>query len=125
MNEHRIGRREAVEVPALWEPTVPLRFRRGWRRRWLKQEAVQVVDLSVTGAGVVGVEQVVLKAGLTMTMDFEHGRGIVRIRRVNRRDDGATYYGVVFVDMEEELRTAINKTIGGRELVDWRWTVNR
>jgi hypothetical protein len=126
MDNRRIGKRIQVSVPAVWEPMSPLRPKGLWFRRAVGAETVAVVDLSVTGAGVIAPRQPLLVPGLMMVMTFEHGRAVVRIRQVTARDASSTYFGVSFVEMAERLREAVNNTIGGsRREFDWRWTIAR
>ncbi len=123
--ERRISDRVDITPIAVgWLTTDPVAS--GLLRR-AKPTAVEhpgwIVNLSTTGAGILGPEHPDLKVRARATVVLDGGHSTVWIRRVTRTDrPDLLYYGVELEEMDDRLRRAVFSVVGrGRPGEDsWR-----
>lgn len=99
--EQRLGARVATD--GLWFAwDLDRRDRRGLIARLrdpARQQWGQVVDLSVSGAGIIAPRAEHLRRGSMLTVEAGGFKGMVAIHRIADTDDpGSAMYGISFVD---------------------------
>jgi len=99
--QHRLGERAAVE--GLWVGWhLDRQDQRGYlerRRHPVEQQWGLVVDLSVSGAGIVAPVSHQIAIGSMIDIEAGGFRGLVAVHRIAETDDPETrVYGVSFVD---------------------------
>ena len=114
VTDKRIGKRQQIKsVPMIWvpEPAPP-----GWGFRAETEPDGQIVELSVSGAGIVArtrpdatIDSIVSIACLGVT-----GRLIVKRIEADIYP-GESYYGMAFADSNSELTHALYNTIMVKE----------
>jgi hypothetical protein len=80
-------------------------------------EPVRVVDLSVSGAGIVALPSTPLRPGAVMCLRLDGGKGHVQIRHVGIEFEPGSdelYYGVTFLRIDEHLRSVVHSLVVGR-----------
>ncbi len=77
-------------------------------------EPAYLVDLSVSGAGVIAraIEGLVVRSAVELSHDGRTARGVVR--RMVPRDDGRVMYGIDFTVMDPEMRIELFSMIASR-----------
>jgi hypothetical protein len=103
--ERRIGGRAPVgPVEITIVVTERARRRLGGVRARLVEAGAFLMDVSVTGAGIIApaVEGVGLLAPLTLRASGRETRAVVR--RLERLDDGRVFYGVDFPALDPAMR---------------------
>ena len=108
-----------VGLPGSWHPSRASRRAAAWAHRGSPAaEPVRVVDLSVSGAGVLAGSATLLHPGAVMCLRFEGGKGHVQIRHiadpVPGDDESEVYYGVTFMRLDERLRAVVHSLVVGR-----------
>jgi len=110
MDERRVGRRVEIDgEPVTWIVDPP-----GWKI-WLTKEECEgrIVDLSVSGAGIVAPGDLGLEAGTIVGIRFRDHDGIVIVRRVAESDEeGQAYYGVMFHQLHPAVERWVHDTVG-------------
>lgn len=72
-----------------------------------------IVNLSPSGAGILGPEHPDLQMRAKATLVFEGGQSKVWIRRVTRTDrPGFLYFGVELEEMDDRLREVVFDVVG-------------
>ncbi|MCU1345462.1 MAG: hypothetical protein JWL70_1728 [Acidimicrobiia bacterium] len=107
-DERRIGQRVRItDLAWTWEVPRPRgRFALGSARLVL-QEA-RVVNLSVTGAGLLAPHNKLLHPGVRVAVLVGETAGVVQIRQVRSTfDEDSSYYGVRFVVLDDDLRRVL------------------
>lgn len=86
-----------------------------------------MVDLSVTGAGVVArsIEGLVIRA--PVEFDYAGHTALAVVRRIAPRADGRVHYGLDFASIDPELRDILFSMVEERrpEGVDSHWLRGR
>jgi c-di-GMP-binding flagellar brake protein YcgR len=112
-----------VGLPGSWHPSRASRRGAAWAHRGgFHTEPVRVVDLSVSGAGVLAVPTLALHPGAVMCLRFEGGKGHVQIRHIaesvfgddENEAETELYYGVTFMRLDERLRSVVHSLVVGR-----------
>jgi hypothetical protein len=124
--ERRIGERVPANSFAL---TLVHAVPRGKRRRRVHRFDATVVDLSITGAGIVtaGAEKLV-GLGTIVGIEIQGATGEAEITRVVaiERPDHRTFYGLRFVALSNELHQLISEIVASsRKRFDWKWYAAR
>jgi len=74
-----------------------------------------LMDLSVTGAGLVGPAEPAVGVGDWVIIGFNNARAVVDVRRVIPTDDaGQRFYWVEFVSKEPAFECEVHELIGRR-----------
>ncbi len=78
-----------------------------------------VIDLSVAGALLVGPEIEAVRSGSRVPFIHEGQQGLAEVRHIRPADDvpeikSAVYYGVVFLNLTDELKTMIFNHMAAR-----------
>ncbi len=129
MSEQRFNRRIGERLPIVidgveWRPCGTPR-RRLLRRGAPDVQHARIVELSVTGAGIIGPATPPLERGTQVLLRIHGVDGLVEIRRVHPTDDpGCARYGVVFVRLHPELERFVSDAIGNHrpEDIDTWWS---
>jgi hypothetical protein len=103
--ERRIAGRGPTEpIAVTLHATERSAGRLGGTRTKKVAEPAYIVDLSVSGAGVVyrSIEGLVVRS----VVELRHGEltAVAAVRRVVERDDGRVVYGVDFIEMDPAMR---------------------
>ncbi len=113
--ERRIAERGAVGPVALrMTATERTRGLLGGIKRVEVTEPAYLVDLSVSGAGIIAraIEGLVVRSPVELTHDGRSARGVVR--RMVPREDGRVMYGIDFTTMDPEMRVELFSLIASR-----------
>ncbi len=129
MNGHRFNRRIGDRLPIVidgveWRPCGTPR-RRLLRRGAPAVQVARIVELSVTGAGIVGPADPPLARGAQVQLRIHGVDGLVEIRRVQPTDaPDLARYGVAFVRLHPELERFVSDAIGNfrPEDIDTWWS---
>jgi hypothetical protein len=114
----RISPRTMVGLAATWHPSRASRRAAAWHHRGhIEVESVRVVDLSVSGAGVLAVPGPLLHPGAVMCLRLDGGKGHVQIRHIGEEVglEHEVYYGVTFLRLDERLRSVVHSLVVGRQ----------
>ena len=108
--EKRLGKRQSTpDITIGWR--TDHEARKGLRMKPDPQEGL-IVDLSVTGAGVLAPTADDLRPGMRVKVSFRGEDGSVIVRRVSPTTDPAvTRYGVSFQDFDQRLLNAVNAVL--------------
>jgi len=109
LSERRIGQR--VPTPGLalgWHPPPPKK--RFGRSKELDLRC-QVLDVSVTGMGVVAPDAGEVKPGSLVVVDLDGEETNVQVRRMRPRGDGTCFYGVVFIRLGSRLQAEVEAVV--------------
>lgn len=91
------------------------------------EEPAYMVDLSVTGAGVVArqIEGLVIRA--PVEFDYAGHTALAVVRRIAPRADGRVHYGLDFASLDPELRDVLFSMVEERrpEGIDSHWLSGR
>ena len=109
----RITERVAVEATEItWEALEE----RGAVAGPAAAQRALLMDLSVTGAGVVGPAQPGVGVGDWVIVGFSNARAVVDVRRVIPTDDAdQRFYWVEFVSMERAFEREVHELLGRRK----------
>jgi len=125
--DRRIGQRVRItDLAWTWEvPKARTRLTIGPTRLVL-QEA-RVVNLSVTGAGLLAHHNKALHPGVRLAFLVGQATGVVQVRQVRSTfDENSSYYGVRFVVLDDELRRVLYDLVAhDRRHLDSAWTSSR
>ena len=95
-----------------------MEHRKGWRRRVEIEEGAtfedaELVDLSMTGAGIIAPFDPTLVEGSSVRVEWGGSRAVVEIRQIGAGPStGASHYGVVFLDMDHDFERQVADYIG-------------
>jgi hypothetical protein len=125
--DRRIGQRvRIIDLAWTWEVPRPRgRFTIGPTRLMLEQ--AKVVNLSVTGAGLLAPQNKAVHPGLRLAFLVGEATGVVQIRQVRSTfDEHSSYYGVRFVMLDDDLRRTLYDIVAeDRRHLDPIWHTNR
>lgn len=116
----RISERYSIDpIEATWFPPKDSRF-----SNKPKRAGVQLIDLSVAGAQIVGPFNRSVAVGMRVPFELGGEKGIVEVRNI-RDIDGLGHYGVTFYKISERLEQAVFAAVGKRRnddrlASDWR-----
>ena len=106
--ERRIGtRRQIRSVPMAWcrDPANPCAFDAE------RRPDGKIVELSVSGAGIIAVTHPYLELGRTVMIATMGVTGTVVARRIEREVyPGESYYGVEFAEPASQVRETLQRT---------------
>jgi hypothetical protein len=121
--ERRIGERVAVDPIAVrWVVVADRAGRFGRRRNETVEHPGRILDVSVTGAAIEGPSALSALVGKEVSLLTEEGESVVRVRRVADTSDPARHvYGVMFVQLHEELQARIDALLGRRRPGEDAW----
>jgi hypothetical protein len=123
----RIGQRlRTAELSLVWEVPRPRPRLSFMPRKTMLQDA-KVVNLSVTGAGLLAPPNDGLRVGIRVTVKIGGAIGVVQIRRMGATyDEGLVYYGVRFVVLPADFSRIVYDMLGSeRQTFDDRWLTAR
>ena len=105
----RIGERTAIEPTDItW---LPVQKKPRLRRR-TKPKPALLVQLSVTGAGVVAPADFAVHAGTRAVIEIDGLHGLVEVRHIEPSNDPfMSLYGVEFLSLDPKLSQRINRTL--------------
>src|SRR3954454_15230548 len=125
--DRRIGYRVRItDLAWTWEvPRARTRLTIGPTRLVL-QEA-KVVNLSVTGAGLLARHNKAVHPGIRLAFLVGETTGVVQVRQVRATyEENSSYYGVRFVVLDDELRRMLYDLVAhDRRHLDPVWTSSR
>jgi hypothetical protein len=82
----------------------------------------RIVNVSASGAGILGPRHASLREGSKVTIDYDGGLSRVWIRRIVDTDlPSRAYYGVELEEMHPGLRDAVYGVIGRRRPAEQTW----
>ena len=110
--EKRLGKRQSTpDIRIGWR--IDRETRRGLRMKPDPQEGV-IIDISVTGAGVLAPASDELRPGSRVRISFDSHEGTVSVRRIAPTSDPAvSRYGVTFEEGHGPLIDAVNRYLAG------------
>ena len=120
--ERRLGHRQQVEpvdVSLVWRSRVTGRF--GRVRTETARIAAVIVELSVSGAGVVAPAVDGLGVGSSVRLERVGYGAAAVVRRVVPREDSRLWYGVHFTTLDSQMRQFLFRLIstGRPGEIDW------
>jgi hypothetical protein len=116
-----VERYRAINLHLTWYP--PTRNLLGTR---YKPAAAEVIDVSVSGALLLAPQSRALEPGSIVDLEHDGGRGRVEVRHIHQAlDPDQRYYGVLFVGLDQRLRTQIFEVVakqrGDIERLELAW----
>ncbi|MFZ4517905.1 MAG: hypothetical protein ACOYOP_05930 [Microthrixaceae bacterium] len=109
----RLGERLSPDgdLPVAWR--IERTHRRGLRR--VDPPTACLVDVSVTGVGLVAPDDHDIGRGSVIGLGFDGAPAVVRIRhRKSIGEDGRCFYGVEFVETDPRIEAWIAELLDGR-----------
>jgi len=111
-NDRRIGQRVRItDLAWTWEvPRARGRLTIGPTRLVLQQ--AKVVNLSVTGAGLLALQNRAVHPGMRLAFLVGKATGVVQVRQIRSTfDEHSSYYGVRFVMLDDDLRRLLYELV--------------
>jgi PilZ domain len=109
--DRRIGRRvEPSGLMLSWSPAI--REKRRLPGRGSKRAAeAEILDLSLSGARVMVVENDQLHRGCQVAIGLDGGRGTASVRRIEPAPANRSVYGIQFLELDARLREVVNRLV--------------
>jgi PilZ domain-containing protein len=105
--ERRIGERFQAEEPRMgWRVPQKSGNARRDRRRTPNSEC-RFLDVSITGARLLAPEEMDLRVGSQILVDYNGEPTSVKIRRVERHNHAFSVYGVSFIELGPRLKQIV------------------
>ena len=106
--ERRIGERFQADEPRLsWRVPQKSGNARRDRRPQTPVSECRFLDVSITGARLLGPEEIDLRVGSQILVDYNGEPTSVRIRRVERHNPAFSVYGVSFIELGPRLKQVV------------------